>query len=164
MFASSYSFFVLAKTLCISPLPHTYTHKRNHHQQHTPRHHTNHSPLAENETSPAKRAANLRLTECGSATPGESFSSCPSSVGAALEVRYTLLNNYCKSNYHLQNRLLLFIQTWSARWAGARLGIVVTADQWHARNREGTDLQTRGPMETPVSNWVGFCYPSLVVW
>lgn len=59
-------------------------------------------------------------------------------------------NNYCKCNYHLQNRLLLFIQTWSARWAGARLRIVVTADQSQQPNKEGTDLQTRRPMNPPL--------------
>lgn len=104
----------------------------------------------------ASREANLRLTECGSATLGEFFSSCPSSKGSPRDTIHTF-NNYCKCNYHLQSRLLLFIQTWSARWAGARFRIVVTADQWHAPNKEGTDLQTRGPMKAPLSNWVGFC-------
>lgn len=38
----------------------------------------------------ARREANLRLTECGSATPGEFFSSCPSWISAPA-IWYTLL-------------------------------------------------------------------------
>lgn len=49
------------------------------------RHHTKDSPLAECEAQSGARCErlwNLRLTECGSATLGEFFSSCPSSIGA----------------------------------------------------------------------------------
>ena len=53
-------------------------------------------------------------------------------------------------------QLLPFIQTWSARWAGARRGIVVTVDQSEPRQEEGADVQRRGPMAPPRWNWVGF--------
>lgn len=56
----------------------------------TPRHHTKYSPLAESEALQRASEANLHLTECGSATLGEFFSSCPSSIGSPV-IRYTLL-------------------------------------------------------------------------
>lgn len=93
----------------------------------------------------AKCAANLRLTECGSATLDEFSSSSPSLIGASVLQLHTF-NNYRKCKIPPPNRLLLFIQTWSARWAGARFGIVVTVDQSDAINKEGTYLRTRRPM------------------
>lgn len=57
---------------------------------HNPRHHTRDSPLAECETWAARWEANLRLTECGSATLDEFFSSCPSLIRAPV-IWYSLL-------------------------------------------------------------------------
>lgn len=73
--------------------------------------HEKDSPLAEcGNITRARCEANLHLTECGSATLDEFFSSCPSLMKRARDMIHTF-NNYCKCNYHLQNRLLLFIQT-----------------------------------------------------